>query len=177
MISFNFQLMKRFNRILPFVILFYFLSVPLFAQDQDTEPVTRNKEAMEKIQSARIALITSRLGLTPEQAQKFWPIYNEYIEKRRGFMRELNQDRQGANPGNLTDQQSQQLMDQSMKIKQQMLDLEKDYSQRLQKVITSQQMLELRKAEQDFRRMIIERLQQRKMQQMRREQMMQRRDN
>ena len=169
--------MKRVYKILSFFLLIFILSVPLFAQDQGTEPAIRDKEAMEKIQSARIALITSRLGLTPEQAQKFWPIYNEYLEKRRGLARELNQDRQGTDPNNMTDQQSQQLMNQSMQIKQQMLDLEKDYSQRLQRVITSQQLLELRKAEQDFRRMIIERLQQRKMQQMRREQMMQRRDN
>jgi hypothetical protein len=177
MISFNFRKMKRFYKILPVTLIIFLTAIPLLAQQQDAEPVIRNKEAMEKIQSARIALITSRLGLTPEQAQKFWPIYNEYLEKRRGLARELNQDRQTADPNKMTDRQSQQLMEQSMKIKQQMLDLEKDYSQRLQKVITNQQLLELRKAEQDFRRMIIERLQQRKMQQMRREQMMQRRDN
>ena len=78
---------------------------------------------------------------------------------------------------NLTEAQSKQIMEQSMDIKQRMLDLEKDYSQRLQKVITTQQMLQLRQAEQEFRRMILQRLQQRRMQQMRREQMMQRRNN
>jgi hypothetical protein len=37
----------------------------------------QDRDARQKIESARIALITERLGLTPEQAEKFWPIYNE----------------------------------------------------------------------------------------------------
>lgn len=175
MITFN-TIKMKFSIKIPilFVILLYG-AFPLSAQD--TEPVMQNKEAMEKIQSARIALISNRLGLTPEQAQKFWPIYNEYVQKRRDLQQDLMKDRQGVNMNDLTEEQSRKLMEQSMDIKQRMLDLEKDYSGRLQKIITAQQMLELRQAEQEFRQMIIERLQLRKRQQMRREQMMQRRNN
>ncbi len=167
--------MKSFQKYLYPIILLIWFTAPLMAQD--SIPVIQNKTAMEKIQSARIALISSRLGLTPEQAQKFWPIYNEYLAKRRALQQDLISDRQGVDLNNLSEEQSKQLMNQSLNTKQKMVDLEKDYSQRLEKVITAQQVLELRQAEQDFRRMIIERLQQRKMQQMRREQMMQRRDN
>ena len=41
------------------------------------------QDAKAKLEAARIALITERLGLTPEQAQEFWPVYNEYGEQRR----------------------------------------------------------------------------------------------
>ena len=58
-----------------------------FSQGQKTN-------AQEKLQAARIALITERLGLTPEQAQQFWPIYNEYAEQRRSLHREFKQARQ-----------------------------------------------------------------------------------
>ena len=49
-----------------------------FSQDS-TSP-----EARRKIQAARIALISERLGLTPEQAEKFWPVYREFSQKRQG---------------------------------------------------------------------------------------------
>ncbi len=167
--------MKLFLKFITLLIFLPILASPALAQD--SIPAIQNKTAMEKIQSARIALISSRLNLTPAQAQKFWPIYNEYLSKRRAIQQQLLTERQGVDLNNLSEEQSKKLMDQSLDLKQQMVDLEKDYSQRLQQVITAQQILELRQAEQDFRRMIIERLQQRRMQQMRREQMLQRRDN
>ncbi len=167
--------MKAIYRFAIFILILTWQVIP--ARAQDSLPVIQNKQAMEKIQSARIALITSRLGLTPAQAEKFWPIYNEYLSKRKGLRQELIDDRRGVDVNHLTEDQSKKLMQQSLDIQQKMLDLEKQYSQRLEQVITAQQMIELRQAEQDFRRMIIERLQQRQMQQMRREQMMQRRNN
>jgi hypothetical protein len=77
---------------------------------------------------------------------------------------------------NLTEEQSKRLMDMAMDVKQRQLDLEKVYSQRLGQVISTQQIFSLRKAEEDFRRMILEKLEERKMQQRRQEQMMQRRE-
>ncbi|MBS1544366.1 MAG: hypothetical protein JST14_12075 [Bacteroidetes bacterium] len=47
--------------------------------------------------------------------------------------------------------------------------MEKDYSGRIMQVITAQQLLSLRKAEQDFRQMILNRLQERRALQQRKE--------
>jgi|SRR5450432_283067 len=41
------------------------------------------------IEALKIAYITKRLDLSPEEAQKFWPIYNQYAE-------ELKRTRQDA---------------------------------------------------------------------------------
>jgi hypothetical protein len=40
----------------------------------------------EKIQTLKIAFITQKLQLTPDEAEKFWPIYNQYDNEM-----ELNQ--------------------------------------------------------------------------------------
>lgn len=145
--------------LLIFIFVFY-SSFP--SRAQDSLPVIRNREAMEKIQSARIGLITQRLNLTPEQAQKFWPVYNEYIQKKHELRQEIVASRQDVDRKNLSDEESRKVMDRSMDIKQKMLDLEKEYSIRLQQVITPQQILELYKAEEDFRRMILQRLKERR---------------
>ncbi len=125
----------------------------------------QNKTAMQKIESARIALITERLGLSPDQAQKFWPIYNEYSSERRMLRDQLKEARQGIDPQTITEQQSQKLMNQRFEIKQKELNLEKDYAKRLRKVISSQQILSLRNAEDDFKRMLLRRIEQRRRQQ------------
>ena len=37
---------------------------------------------MDRINAYRIAFLTRRLNLTPQEAQKFWPVYNEYQDAR-----------------------------------------------------------------------------------------------
>lgn len=36
----------------------------------------------EEIKSQKIAFFTNKIGLTPEEAQVFWPIYNSYWERK-----------------------------------------------------------------------------------------------
>jgi hypothetical protein len=77
---------------------------------------------------------------------------------------------------NISEEQGKELMRLGMDIKERQLHLEKIYSDRLTEVISNRQMLSLRKAEEDFRKMIIQRLEERKRQQMRRDQMINRRE-
>jgi LTXXQ motif family protein len=130
------------------------------------------QDARAKLEAARIALITERLGLTPEQAQQFWPIYNEYAEQRRMIQQEYRQARNGLDMKNLTEEQSRALVKARMEGKQRQLNLETKYSDRLMNVINTRQLMALKKAEDDFRAMIIRRIEQRKRQQLQRQQMM-----
>ncbi|MEL7147186.1 MAG: hypothetical protein AAFO69_12505, partial [Bacteroidota bacterium] len=43
-------------------------------------------EAKSKLEALRVGMISDRLELTPEQAEKFWPVYNQYL-KERGTLR------------------------------------------------------------------------------------------
>lgn len=36
----------------------------------------------ERIMSEKIAFLTTAIGLTPEEAQAFWPVYNQLYEER-----------------------------------------------------------------------------------------------
>jgi hypothetical protein len=42
-------------------------------------------KTINMIQTQRIAFFTQKMGLTPEEAQKFWPIYNEYAKKKEAL--------------------------------------------------------------------------------------------
>ena len=39
-----------------------------------------NEDWKQKMQSEKIAFLTMEIGLTPEEAQNFWPIYNQISE-------------------------------------------------------------------------------------------------
>ena len=73
--------MKKFTA---FALLLLTLSLPLFAQQQGLSP-----EAMEKIKAEKISFLTNKLELTPAEAQKFWPVYNEFEQKKMEIFSEL----------------------------------------------------------------------------------------
>ncbi len=94
-------MMKRFVLLLA---LFFSGFTTLYAQDDDPRG--------EKIQALKIAFITQKLGLTAEEAQKFWPIYNQYDQEVRSV------DRKDV-----------------MKSDQQLLDIRKKYQPSFEKVL------------------------------------------
>lgn len=131
---------------------------------------------MQKIESARIALITERLGLSPEQAERFWPLYNQYSQQKRQIRSEFTKARAGVDPRDMTEEESQRLMTLQFETRQKELNLEKEYANRLRDVISSQQLLNLRKAEDDFKRMLLQRIDQRRRQQLNRDRLQQRQE-
>ena len=54
-----------------------FAAVLLFAQPQGKPGDEQRKKEWERLQSEKIAFITTELDLTPEEAQAFWPVYNQ----------------------------------------------------------------------------------------------------
>jgi hypothetical protein len=139
------------------------ISTAAFAQDDDVEIAQPDPKAEQKIKAAHAAYITERLGLTPEEAEKFWPVYREYSQKRQEIRQQMKTAKEKGTG-------EKELLDLDLKVKQQQLDLEKDYSGRFQKVITPQKMMNLRQAEGDFRKLLLRQIQQRQMNQERRQQ-------
>lgn len=114
----------------------------------------RDPEAREKIRAAHAAYITERIGLTSSESERFWPVYREYNEKRRELRQQLR-------ASNHAEADHQKLLELDLKLKQQELDLEKDYTGRLQQIIPAEKLVKLRQAEMDFRRLILRRVQER----------------
>jgi hypothetical protein len=51
-----------------------------------------SKEKRAQLESFKIQFITKKLNLTSEEAEKFWPIYNEQKDATRKLMQERKED-------------------------------------------------------------------------------------
>ena len=71
------------------LILTIFITSVTFAQDPDQV----DKPLPERVEALKIAFISQRLELTPDEAQKFWPIYKNYETE----LRQLLRDQKGNN--------------------------------------------------------------------------------
>ncbi|MEQ9403695.1 MAG: hypothetical protein RIM99_08935 [Cyclobacteriaceae bacterium] len=119
---------------------------------------SQTPETMKKIEAAKIALITERLNLSPAQAEKFWPIYREYGQQNREIRKDFDLARRSFDPNTATEEENKKMLEMANVVKQRQLDLEKEYSQRILKVITNRQLNNLRKAEGDFKEMLLRRI-------------------
>lgn len=112
----------------------------------------------EKLESARIALITERLNLDPATAQQFWPIYNQINEEEMSLRRQEMQMRRTLAPDQLSNAEAAQQLEVYFQLKEDQLALEKRAAEAYQDVLTPKQVLQLFKAEADFRRMVLEKM-------------------
>jgi len=55
-------------------------------------PRPMTKEQRERLESFRIQFITKKLDLTPAEAEKFWPVYNEQKEASHNLMQAKKED-------------------------------------------------------------------------------------
>jgi hypothetical protein len=113
---------------------------------------------ISQLDNARIAFLTSRVSLTQDQAQRFWPVYNEFLAKRRDLNRAARLLRRDASNTSLSDAQLRDNFNQDFAIRQQQLNLEKDYFTNAQKVLSLRQLVQLYQAERDFTKEVLRRV-------------------
>ena len=133
---------------------------PALAQGRLRAGMRQNQPGgrLNQLDNARIAFITSRVTLTQDEAQRFWPVYNEFVAKRRELNRSARLLRRDTNNAGLTDAQLRDNMNQDFTIRQQLLNLDKDYFDRVQKVLTLRQVAQLYQAERDFTKEVLKRV-------------------
>lgn len=103
----------------------------------------------EKIQALKIAFITQRLQLTPQEAQQFWPIYDQYQTEIKNLQLDY---RNGP----------------ALENEEKLLNIRKKYAPSFQRVLGPDKANRLFNAERDFREILIKRLQNRDRPNMRR---------
>lgn|GEM_PF-77292 len=67
------------------IILALVFPTLVWAQPGPEEGENRN----EKVESLKRAYITQELALTPAEAEKFWPVYNQHDDQRREFRKSV----------------------------------------------------------------------------------------
>lgn len=112
----------------------------------------------QKIESAKIAMITNRVNITPEQAPQFWAVYNEYNAKKQELNRRIRQLNNQSPRSNLNNNQLLDGLREVNATKQKLADLDDEYIDRFLKVISPAQLAELYKTEQVFNKMLLNRL-------------------
>jgi hypothetical protein len=130
------------------LLVLMFFGVGLQAQQDRSQ---RFQKAMEEMQAERVSFLTTRLELTVDEAQKFWPVYNEYLKKREEMMwgrrERFNRD---SNPEQASDEEMKRILNEMLDQEIKLAQLKKEYYTKIQELLPVRKVMRLQRAEQDF---------------------------
>lgn len=138
-------------------ILFLFMSLGIFAQDME--------KRVERIKALSVAFISDRLDLTTDEAQKFWPIFNQFDGKQSELQkqkRHLMHKMKPSNTGNLSDKETIKLMEDDEKLETEIQNNRRQLVKDLQGVIPNQKILMLKQIEMEFKDKLLQQMKNRR---------------
>lgn len=109
---------------------------------------------MERVRAQRIAFITDKMGLTPGEAEKFWPVIREFEEKEKAIRKKY---RPFKRVEDFTDAEAEEALVKRMDMEEELLGLKRDYSKKLLQVISARKLLRYHRADLEFKKLILER--------------------
>ena len=111
----------------------------------------------EKLQALKVAYLTDQLSLTPEEAQSFWPLYNELEGKMKAIRKAQRENRHNArkNYETMSDAELAASIDKELEFEQQELNLKKEYNVRFKKILPIRKVAKLHASEQGFKRELL----------------------
>lgn len=119
----------------------------------------------EKIKAFKVAYITEKLNLTASEAEKFWPVYNAYDDKMGDLRRQERKIISGKLSDGIdamSDADANKVVDEILEIKSKELEYTKQLVKDLKLSISPKKIIKLRKAEEEFKRKLLERIKQRR---------------
>jgi hypothetical protein len=141
-----------------------FVTLTGFAIISIAQPGAKHEQKKEKIEAMKIGYITQQVELTPEEAQKFWPVYNQMNNEIEALRKERKLSRENAKEtfDVMTDADIEKLINDEMASRQKELDIHKKYVAQFKSVLPIKKLAQFYKAEEGFKRRLLEKIQEKR---------------
>ena len=115
----------------------------------------------ERVKALRVAFISTKLDLTSQEAEKFWPIFNKFSDNQMDLHKQKRQLMLKLKPENtagMSDAATLKLLNESENIDADLEDKKRQFVKDLQGIIPAQKILLLKKSEEDFKSMLLKKM-------------------
>jgi hypothetical protein len=108
---------------------------------------------LDKLNAYKIAFFTRRLNLTSQEAEKFWPVYNEYQNKRNSIQIERQTLNRNINQNelNMSEKEMIEAGDKHIALQIQEATLAQEYHKKFREILSPAKVIRLYQAENQYR--------------------------
>lgn len=141
-------------------LLHIFLFVLLVLAGNEVANGQVSKETGDRIKTKRIAFFTDKLQLTPNEAQKFWPVFNEYDQKKNlisSEKRKLTETFQ-SNSAKMSEAEVDNTINTFIQFSKQETQLFENYNKKFRAILPAQKVMKLYLAETEFKIVLLREL-------------------
>ncbi len=130
-------------------IIFGLFAISLSAQDGPSDK--GQKERAKRMEAQKIAFLTNKLELSPEEASKFWPVFNEYSAKQKALRGDREKRPSREDWENMSDADADKLLNQMLQKRENELNLQKSYISKFKAVLPTKKVVKLFHLEKKFK--------------------------
>lgn len=119
-----------------------------------------DQTAFKKIEKEKIAFFTNYLELSSREARDFWPVYEEFQNRRNDFLSEKQSLLQSVvrNHVNLQENKAKETADRYIEIQVKEIELVEEFHKKFKAVLPPRKVMLLYQAENEFRMHLLRRL-------------------
>ncbi len=120
--------------------------------------------ARERLNAYKIAFFTRRLNLTSQEAERFWPVYNQYQDEKNKIQIEKIEINRSFNMHelNMSEKDLTEMGDRFVELEVREATLAKEFHGKIKQILPPVKVLRLYQAENQYRQQLLKELQERR---------------
>jgi hypothetical protein len=146
----DFKILSMKRAVLILIVLVVFPLIQVNAQNPN----------LDKLNAYKIAFFTRRMNLTSQEAEKFWPVYNEFQDKRNAIQTERQALNRNFNQNelNMTEKELIEAGDKHVALQVQEAALAQEYHKKFKEILAPAKIIRLYQAENQYRLQLLNEL-------------------
>lgn len=144
----------------------WLLVITLLIPGSELSAQVRPAEKQESLQQQKVTFYTENLQLTPAESARFWPVYNDYQNRRDKITRDRNNLMKyfESNKNNLNESETAELIGKYLAFQKEETQLLETYTKKFQEFLPARKVMRIYIVELDFKKWLLENLRQNKAQ-------------
>ena len=117
-------------------------------------------EKEEQLRAQKIAFFTEKIGLTPDEAQEFWPIYNSYWNKKNSIIADRKKTMTDfmAKSDQLSEKEMVNYANKYINYEMQLAELLDEYHLKFKKILPIEKVIKIYLADYEFKTYLLKRI-------------------
>lgn len=145
----------KINKSILFLLTILFIGLSAYSQESKSK-----SEREDEIKYQKIAFFTDKIGLTAEEAQLFWPIYNDYWAKKNDIIskRKKHMTIFAENNEKMNNDEMIKHADQYIHFEVELAELLDEYHKKFKGILPIEKVMRIYQADYEFKTYLLKRI-------------------